>query len=187
MKLIILIISFSTLIVVQNSNNEEDRVFWNATQKLTWEDFKGAPNYKEIYSARTFCVISSKMSRKNDSVVFTIKAAIQKNKSWVKLDQKTISCLEHEQLHFDITELSVRLFRKKLLEYVFNRRTIRTEFGKLVNEFDLYHLKLQDQYDNETNHRLNIAKQNDWNKKISSELCKAEKYDNPIITIILNE
>ena len=75
-----------------------------------------------------------------------------------KIEQDNI---QHEQLHFDITELYARLFRKRLSDEVKSLRDIKkiNAIGKqILSDWD----KEQKNYDRETNHSMNTKAQMEW-------------------------
>jgi hypothetical protein len=104
--------------------------------------------------------------------------------SWSK-DKKSNSLLKHEQLHFDIAELTTRKLRQAysthvsydieatslFIDSVFNR------YSKI--EFD----SINALYDTETNHGIIETKQKVWETKITSELKKLEKYASTKVVI----
>ena len=90
-------------------------------------------------------------------------------------------------IHFDITELSARLMRKKLIETFFIKKSFEVEYHKIIEEFKLMHDSIQNQYDLESKHHLNDIKQKEWNKKIAKELSNLENCKNPIISVYLNK
>ena len=79
MKLILFFI-FYFLFQLNTSElqNEGGRILWTSTRKLSWEDYKGAPNFSVTHSAMTCCNLSSFWKTKGDTAYFTIKAIIKK-------------------------------------------------------------------------------------------------------------
>jgi len=95
--------------------------------------------------------------------------------SWYKPNIADAHVLGHEQLHFDITELHVRKFRKRIsLLKVSN--TIKGELRELNKTINKELAAMQDNYDAETNYSRNIENQSKWKTYISDELEKLSKY-----------
>jgi hypothetical protein len=78
--------------------------------------------------------------------------------------------LEHEQLHFNVTELYARKIRKRLKELLAKSETSEKEINSLINklfeERDEYNEKLDD----ETSFGTDREKQAEWKKKVDLEL-----------------
>ena len=71
----------------------------------------------------------------------------------------------HEQLHFDIAELTARNLRVALEKKVYTRN-----FRKEINEIYKREIRkgeeMQETYDEESNHGLHAKKQQDWANKV---------------------
>ena len=77
--------------------------------------------------------------------------------------------MAHEQLHFDITELYARIFRKQLTENIKSVRDLSKIKGmgkQILSDWD----KEEDLYDRETEHSINEAKQKEWILNIRQRL-----------------
>jgi hypothetical protein len=110
-------LSIIIIILTLSSFNEikDDKILWNKDKPLTWNDFQGIPKKSSQRSAMTNSGIELKTSFENNTLTITVGAYFIKNKSWVKKEALGDSLLlEHEQVHFDITELFARKFRQKL-------------------------------------------------------------------------
>lgn len=73
--------------------------------------------------------------------------------------------LNHEQIHFHITEYQVRILNAKLVGVKSPNEMIAL-YNYQVNQRD----KMQEQYDQETNHGLNYTEQTRWSNKIKELL-----------------
>lgn len=135
-------------------------------EKLSWDDFQGIPQPFSSYEA----AIASAVYLEYDSTKERFHAYAGQNNigSWAKRSRPGQEyALNHEQYHFNITELHAR----KLNEYI-----EETPGG---NEY-LYDLRrgsinidlrrMQRRYDNETNHSLIFDRQRRWEYKIDSLL-----------------
>ena len=153
---------------------------WNASYKLSWSDFKGKPDQSVSAVAITASGISFGFSTKEtDSKIISFSTEVfchfYPEQSWYKPNIADAHVLGHEQLHFDITELHVRKFRKRIsLLKVSN--TIKGELRELNKTINKELAAMQDNYDAETNYSRNIENQSKWKTYISDELEKLSKY-----------
>jgi hypothetical protein len=151
-----------------------DTVSYAEARKLTWNDFRGRPDAASPAGAITqsgFGYGMSMHSANNKTIVnITIYCYFDKRKSWVKKGMTTNYALTHEQHHFDITFLNTSNFVKKLKEAVFDKTNCNSVIEKIYDECFSALNKMQNDYDGETsNGRIEIMQQN-WNKKIDSQL-----------------
>ncbi|MGB0896749.1 MAG: DUF922 domain-containing protein [Flavobacteriaceae bacterium] len=149
---------------------------WKADEKLTWSDFKGAPDHNHPYAAITYSGMSYGFSAEIINgkvwVKYDVKSFFVANKSWVKrwyTNDKEL--LKHEQLHFDITELFARKFRKRLSEMNFSEN-VKAEIRKVYQQITEEKKRLQKLYDDETDHSKNKQAQQRWYLNIDNELQK---------------
>ena len=63
-----------------------------------------------------------------------------------------------------------RKLNKKMSEYRFNKRTYQQDLNKIYHEILDEKEDMQNDYDKETNHSINIEKQAKWLKKIEEML-----------------
>ncbi len=153
---------------------KENIIPWSADRKLSWSDYKGRPD-KEIEAAAstaTFLGISYSVSR--EGFTYKIICHFSKDKSWVR--HKTDLILAHEQGHFDIAEIFARKLNKRMQEYRFNAARFEKEAGQIYQDITREKEALQRQYDAETNHSINVTKQEEWLVKISGLLKELEAY-----------
>jgi len=147
----------------------KDTIYWNGNRKLKWEDFKGKPDNGTNLLAMTQAGIGYEFGCNNGELRLKIYCYFNVNKSWTK-ETESDELLEHEQVHFNITELYTRKLRKRLGE-------INDPCGKNVKEMDKIYrsnfeecARTQDLYDKETNHSTNKMKQREWEERITKEL-----------------
>lgn len=141
-------------------------VVYKRWQPLSWDDFDGIPPLVTTYTA----TISSFIDVEYDSGRSTYKAyAAQHNvRSWVKRDStEQKSLLQHEQYHFNITEI----FARRLNQYIGeNPNGDKMLFGLRLESLDIDRRDMQDQYDNETDHGTITDIQRRWEFRIDSML-----------------
>ena len=158
------ILAFILIIALQKSFFRTPTIKrWDAKEQLSWEDFKGIPVPFSKYGA----VIQSEVYIEYDSLRNKYMAYAGQNNmlSWSML--KDDYALEHEQYHFNITELHARKLNKYFSE---KKKISQEEAERKLNEtnHDLY--LHQRRYDFETDHSLKSTKQNYWVFKVDSSL-----------------
>ena len=141
---------------------------WKPTARLSWEDFKGSPDYESENVALTNTSIQLEYGYDKTSLEFTVKCRFDKTKSWVKI--KNDDVLNHEQLHFDIAELYARKLRRQLREYKFNPTTVAEDVNHIYMKIMEEHHSMQQLYDVETDHSRLEDKQAEWEKRVETFL-----------------
>lgn len=180
---ILVSISFAFVVYKQkDAYKEKEIIAWSETNKLTWDSFKGkVPESK--YGAITCSTIYSKFE-KGKILTLNIRACFIKKESWHKIKYSNDYLLNHEQKHFDITEIYARKLRKILTDTSFKNETVaRKEISKIIRNNNKELNAFQDLYDKETNHSINIEKQTEWDKNIERELKLLNAYQNNLIEI----
>jgi len=108
------------LLFMGTSSTTTDTIYWTEDYKLTWNDFKGQPDYNvETISALSSSGLMHAKGCKNNKLDYEILSYFEKRESWVKVEAYTDHHLKHEQIHFDITELYARKLRRALSEQNF--------------------------------------------------------------------
>ncbi|MVM39577.1 hypothetical protein GO730_21505 [Spirosoma sp. HMF3257] len=153
---------------------DDDTVHYNPARKLTWADFQAAPRKGSHYAAEVFTSFSyeGKSTVKDGVIILNLsaKAYMLKTSSWGRADTRTAYALNHEQRHFDITKIIVERFKRKMhpdsLTLEDYNSIAQYQFIESYRELN----RMQNQYDDETNHSINQAAQERWNQKIDEEL-----------------
>ena len=141
---------------------------WKPSARLTWEDFKGTPDYESENVALTNTSIQLEYGYDKTSLEYSVKCRFDKTKSWVKI--KNDEVLLHEQLHFDIAELYARKLRRQLRDYKFNAKTVAEDVNNIYMKIMEEHHSMQKLYDQETDHSRLEDRQAEWVKRIESFL-----------------
>lgn len=152
----------------------DDTVQYNPNRQLTWADFRAEPRRGSHYAAEVFTSFSyeGKSSVKNGIITLnlTAKSYMLKNSSWARADAKNAYALNHEQRHFDITKLIVERFKRKIhpdsLTVEDYNSIVQYQFIESYREMN----RMQQQYDDDTNHSVNQTAQERWNGRIDAEL-----------------
>jgi hypothetical protein len=172
--LLLVFLSFSAFCFSQTG--AEEFIKWDAGKRLTWNDYKAAPNPDSDAAASTSTILSIEYKMSSSSFGYTIKSFFSKTKSWGL--HKTAYILSHEQGHFDIAEIFARKLNKEMSGYVFNKRTYQKDLKKIYEGISEEKTEMQDEYDKETRHSINKEKQAEWLKKIEKLLKEYENYSN---------
>lgn len=171
-------ISLIGLIAFTSFIQEEEQLAWSEN-KLTWADFKGDPDYSTGAAATTSSGISYKLSAtlKNDELDVDCKVVCYffPQNSWYKPDKVNKIILAHEQLHFDITELHARKFRKILEEREFTK-DVKKEIRRIYATINREVKRMQSNYDAESDFSRNLEKQKEWEVFVQKELLKFKEY-----------
>ena len=172
--LIVLILCFI------NPSSDDAVITWREDLKLTWNEFNAVPKPNASVVAITASGITFEYSvtEKNSLIVSfnaIVYAHFYPNKSWVIIEQSTPHILNHEQLHFDITELHARKFRKQLSQLKVTN-SIKSELQNLHDKIKKDVAVMQKLYDQESNNSVNREFQTKWDNYIRLELDKLDLY-----------
>ena len=161
------------LLSFRSDNNLVD---WDASRKLTWSDFKAAPDPSSGTAALTYSSINVEFGYNNSGLTHSIKCRFNKSLSWGRIKNDYI--LKHEQDHFDLAEVHARMLHKAMQEYSFNSKTVSADLNTIYNAVMKKHVSAQQEFDQQTNHSLIAEKQKEWDKKIDSLLKTYQAYAN---------
>lgn len=173
----ILFLSLLSLLFIQDKPTQN----WSNSYILDWADFKAKPRLHTTTVAVTASGLSFGYSTTTSSFgrvknyEFTVEAQFYPEDSWYIKDRANNHILEHERLHFDITELYARKMRKRLENTNFSNN-INQEMNAIYSETRRALSRIQDQYDLETNHSQLKEKQLEWQAFIKQELRKFAHY-----------
>lgn len=156
-----------------------DTIFWRPDIKLHWVDFRSKPDKASSFVAysSTFITLKYSIKFKGGKVIpdFNVSCGFNCKKSWARKDKPdllTQELLEHEQLHFDIAELTARKLIKTLKNQSYTKANYEYKIegirNNIINEGD----DLQNRYDKETGHGTNSKEQLAWKNRIELELKK---------------
>lgn len=166
---LLLLLSFSFIA-------DEPAISWSEHYRLSWKDFRGKPDKGSDIAAITASGISYELSATIKGSKVDVDCKIAANfypeKSWYKKELADSIVLAHEQLHFDITELHARKFKKAIDKAVFTenvKQEMNLIYDRINRELDAY----QHRYDTATDYSRDPEKQHEWGKKIARELRKS--------------
>lgn len=156
-------------------NPLSDSLFYHSNRKLRWSDFQGklpARSSRSGAVSYTSFAYEGSSLRKKDTLqlnlilqVFFVKSA-----SWAKSFIMDGSALEHEQLHFDITWLVGLRFQQRIktmpLSIEDYDSIIQYQYLESFREMN----RLQEAYDNDTNHGQSPVAQLKWQRNIAEAI-----------------
>jgi hypothetical protein len=153
---------------------------WSDDLQLQWEDFNGTPTRGTTVVAVTASGLSFGFSTKmteTQLVEYTafVDAHFYPDKSWYVKERANSVILDHERLHFDITELHARKFKQRIAQTKFDLR-INSQMERIHNTITDDLRQMQQKYDTETDHSQNVDKQKEWQKFIKVQLDKLSYY-----------
>ncbi len=147
----------------------EDVKVW--TDNIKWTDFQGTrPSNAKKYGAQISTEIYWKYNRcYNTPRVLTI-TVMRKSNSWasaLSAKYNSNNLLNHEKIHFDITEWTRREFKDSLDNA---DRLSKITMENIHEYFIELNNNRQDDYDNESEHGKNLEGQEKWNQKLNEFL-----------------
>lgn len=176
MKLLLAFL-FSFLLFAQENH---EKIIWNETKKLSWEDFKGKPVKSASFVASTNTGISFKYSYSFDNgsvnLQYSVESFFYPEKSWFQPNSVSPYILKHEQTHFDISELHARMLRKSISEKTFSKK-VKGEIEPLYQRTEQQRRAMQAKFDVETDHSRNEEKEILWEKYIAEKLTEYESWN----------
>lgn len=175
MKILVFLflVAFSGL----QAQHDPEKIFWQ-DEPLSWADFKAAPVKESPFQANTNAGISYSWNLKNDNGVISLNYEVYSffnpHSSWVVPTSKSTHLLNHEQLHFDITELHARKLRKALKDLKVEQlgKDPKAMLKSLYIKIEKERSAMQQQYDKESNHSMNKEAEAKWQKFVKEELVK---------------
>ncbi len=156
------------------TENSGDTVHY-ASRKVNWNDFKGPIRGKSHYGAAIFTSIGLKTRLRivegKLTAYITPQVFMIPSQSWARVDARDQAALEHEQIHFDITQVIMNRLINKLRNIEANsiddlNSMIQYEYLESFKEMN----RMQEQYDNESDHNLYKPGQLKWKLQVKEWL-----------------
>ncbi len=146
-----------------------DQIAWSSNRKLTWDDFQKEADASDPLHALASTNIAVQATCRNNVMVYDVKCQFAVNESWSK-NKTSVDLLQHEQLHFDITEVYARVLRQKLSQQKSLCTGDKNKFKAVVNKVFADWQKAQIRYDTESRHGLDDVKQANWSQNVAEQL-----------------
>ena len=192
LKTIFFLIGFISL--MSFSFVKDDFILWQENKKLKIQDFKAdnkdtvKVNRQQFLGAISAIRIeySSFQRNKNSVPDFSIKTYFDPNESWMLLKNDYV--LQHEQIHFDLTELYARKMRKSIESLRQKNVTNISIYRKKIQRWNAMKEKASNQFDADNqDYYIKIGqkilfqknpKQEAWKKKVDRELFQYSLFKN---------
>ena len=173
---------------------KDDFILWQENKKLKIQDFKAdnkdtvKVNRQQFLGAISAIRIeySSFQRNKNSVPEFSIKTYFDPNESWMLLKNDYV--LQHEQIHFDLTELYARKMRKSVESLRQKNITNISIYRKKIQHWNVMKEKASNQFDADNqDYYIKIGqkilfqknpKQEAWKKKVDRELFQYSLFKN---------
>ncbi|MEO3405420.1 hypothetical protein AAFN85_16035 [Mucilaginibacter sp. CAU 1740] len=164
LKFTFVILLFWTLNIAKGFSQEKK---WSKDSLLTWNDFKGTVDPASGVSAMTYCGVKFRYRyfvSANDSTYtakFIVYSFFTPERSWSMVERQCPPLLNHEQVHFDISEYFARVLRTAL-ETAQYTKNIKDEIMSIFKKYDSEREKMGLLYDEQTNHGTKVDVQKKW-------------------------
>jgi len=143
-------------------------------RRLTWDDFKGAPDVASPFDAYTYWSVRySYDTLERTAEGWRLRFHVWNrlgDRSWVKRDPtreaQLAELLNHEQGHYSLGVICALSFKKAVASYPFTTN-YRAEASRLFGETLERVLALEKAYDTETRHMHDRAQQKAWDAKLA--------------------
>tara|TARA_B110000503_G_C7148398_1_gene414006 strand:- start:2219 stop:2752 length:534 start_codon:yes stop_codon:yes gene_type:complete len=167
--------------------SQEKFIKWSCCEKLSWTDFKDQAKRNVDAAAISNVNLGVDIVSKPTYFIVSVHCLFDQSKSWVIKSKMSGYLLNHEQKHFDLTEV----YARKLRRYIDSLNNLKpfnfTELNELISKkyflikSELVSVQLE--YDKSTNHCSNIEIQKVWDKKISDWLMDFDGFKQESIVI----
>jgi len=175
---LLLMMTISMLLAFRSANNplSEDKIDipWSVERPLVFADFSGTPD-RDGLAALTSSAIEVNYAFRQHQLNTIVEAKFFPENSWMRKNARTAHILQHEQLHFDITEWHARQLRKTLSSMEFantDEKKLKTIIQKHLYNWQ----QAQATYDSETRHGLDTVAQLKWKQYITKSLSETMEY-----------
>lgn len=173
---------------------KDDLILWQENKKLKIQDFKAynkdtiKVNQQQFLGAISAIRIEYSSFQRNKNLVpeFNIKTYFDPNESWMLIKNDYV--LQHEQIHFDLTELYARKMRKSVESLRQKNVTDISIYRKKIHHWNVMKEKASNQFDADNqDYYIKIGqktlfkknpKQDAWKKKVEQELFQYSLFKN---------
>jgi hypothetical protein len=176
----------------------DDLILWESNNSLQINDFKALQKDtvktggKKFLGAISSISIEVLTTQKNKFTApkMVVKNYFHRDQSWMMV--KNAYVLQHEQIHFNISELYARKIRKSADSLARKKVTNLQTYRNIVEHWEKKKQKANDQFDAENEDYFFVVgkeilfrknpKQKEWLDKINAELQKLDiyKYENSL-------
>ncbi len=158
-----------------------EAIAWSASRPLVWTDFRGTPPTGGSVGALTAYSLFYGLRCTRDVFQFQVTTAFLPRDSWVKPSvvanaAESRRTLEHEQTHFDISELYARRLRKFFSDRFRPCDQPLDHWRGIAQQYTRDEAEAQGRYDGETRHGLVADRQQVWNKDVAAQLAELANF-----------
>jgi hypothetical protein len=166
--------------VVPTRGSQDDHtgitaIVWSAGRHLLWSDFRGKPDERSGLAAMTAYELSYDGDCDAGPYRFRVVSTFMTEASWVRPVTNRIS-LQHEQTHFDLSEVSARRMRKALGELVNPCEMTVAQRQAVVARQAANDRQTQIRYDRETDNGSDFSRQRSWDQDVARQLAALSRY-----------
>jgi hypothetical protein len=186
-----------TLLLAASTGLAQEGIEWSVKRRLTKTDFKGRVPSGAPNASMSWINIETAWECDGSALVATARAEFDPSRSWWRggvggvwgsgerasssraqedarrsVQQRDAQLLEHEQIHFDIAEVTVRKIRARFQDF----KDACAEPGgtdpirQMVADADRALQEEQQRYDRETAHGIDARAQEQWKRRIQALL-----------------
>lgn len=181
--------------LIAQSVADKDILFWSSGRQLQLKDFKvvsdSARHVASNVAALTrtgiiYYLTTDKIGNRPVSIRINIEATVHRSHTFVKKSvlkmppDRLRLLLNHEQKHFDISEIYAREAMQELLNVKLTKN-YKEEIRKLVQEKFKAAEAFQHLYDAETRNGEDFEAQQEWDNKIAGRLKELEQFKRKIV------
>jgi Fe-S cluster biosynthesis and repair protein YggX len=167
------------LLLLPNYVSNTNIILWKDQREINWDNFKGKPHLSSPYDAQLNSGVrytySYESKNGNVKIGFDVFSYMDSKSSWSKHLKQTTYLLNHEQLHFDITELHARILKNAFQETKFPKDP-QKDVEKIFNRIGKERQEMQNKYDRESDHSKNSAQQAKWAEFVGQQLINLDAY-----------
>lgn len=166
---------------VPNPEAFEKEILWNPNRKLQLKDFKGSTLDKPYVAAtNTYFGYSTSVKSEENLVMVEVDTYFDCELSYFKNNKNQSLVLNHEQLHFDITELYARKFIQRLHQEIKSFEDLITNVERIGNEVNKELLLKQEAYDKAV--YSDLSQQSYWDEWTETGLRELDTYNSKTIS-----
>jgi Bacterial protein of unknown function (DUF922) len=172
---------------------------WSSEKRLSKADFKGRAPVGGSNTSMSWLNIDASWECEAGELFATARATFDPARSWWRtaqgniwesagsrtsgvsrthaearrsMVQRDVQLLEHEQLHFDLTELAVRRIRRRFVDLkdACDDPDKKEDLRVAIADIDRELQEEQSRYDRETGHGTNPVSQDQWMRRIRKQL-----------------
>lgn len=163
------------IVVPKNSTVSVEQLPWSPERRLSWDDFKASPDSANTHHAMTAANLAVDAKCNGGKFNYTVRCVFLPTESWTK-NKKSARLLQHEQLHFDLTEVHARMLRKRLQTLGSSCTSVQSNLNETVSAAFAAWKADQKRFDEVSNHGLDAKVTEKWALAIHDKLLKLEHY-----------